>query len=156
ILYAQGGVLYASRFDPIRLEVSGGSIPVLEGVRRATTVIGGGGVTQGDPFVSRGAQFSTSLTGALVYGPGPTRVSSEAQDLALVDRAGTLERLKLPSGEYFHARMSPDGRRVAFTAQTDVFVYALGGGTSMQRLTFGGINRFPVWTGDGKRIAFQS
>ena len=27
---------------------------------------------------------------------------------------------------------------------------------TMQRLTFGGNNRFPIWSGDSKRVAFQS
>jgi eukaryotic-like serine/threonine-protein kinase len=160
ILYARGGVLYASGFDPIRLEASGTSIPVLEGVRRATSIIGQSATGGSAPQLTGEAQFSISSTGTLVYVPGPTAAASEAQDLALVDRNGTIERLKLPAGPYFHARMSPDGRRVAFTSETtndgDVFVYAFGGGTTMQRLTFGGVNRFPVWSGDGKRIAFQS
>jgi hypothetical protein len=157
ILFARGGVLYASRFDPIRLETSGGSIPVLEGVRRANAAIGTF-TTPNSLNVTGEVQFSTSLTGTLVYVSGPPNIASEAQDLALVDRAGTLERLNLPSGTYVHARMSPDGRRVAFESAKDgnVFVYALGSGTSMQHLTFGGVNRFPVWTADGRRITFQS
>jgi len=161
ILYARNGVLYATRFDPISADVSGGSIPVLEGVRRATAVIGGSVFgSQANPTLTGEAQFRTSSTGTLVYVPGTTTAVSQAQDLALVDRSGALERLNLPSGAYAHARLSPDGRRVAFTLETgkdgNVFVYTLGNGTSMQPLTFAGVNRFPVWTGDGKRIAFQS
>jgi Tol biopolymer transport system component len=160
ILFARTGVLYASRFDPIRDEASGGAIPVLEGVRRANTVVGSS-ITNFTTAVTGEAQFTTSPTGTLIYIPGPAGPVSETQDLALADRAGTLERLNLPTGLYFHARMSPDGRHVAFTSEagkdnSNVFVYALGGGTSMQRLTFGGVNRYPVWTADGKRIAFQS
>lgn len=157
ILYARGGVLYASRFDPIRLETSLG-IPILEGIRRATTPVVM--PTSNSPNVTGEAHFSTSLTGTLVYVPGPTNIASGAQDLALVDRNGTLERLKLQSGTYVHARMSPDGRHVAFGSEAgkdgNVFVYELGSGTSIQRLTFGGVNRFPTWTPDGKRIVFQS
>ena len=34
--------------------------------------------------------------------------------------------------------------------------YELGGATAVRRLTFGGQNRFPIWTNDGERIVFQS
>jgi Tol biopolymer transport system component len=82
------------------------------------------------------------------------------QDLAWVDRAGRVDRLKLPAGSYTHARLSPNGDRVVFGAddgkEANIYLYALGGGTSMQRLTFGGNSRFPIWSADGKRIAFQS
>src|SRR5262249_9996306 len=146
--------------DRVRTLVSDESIPVLEGVRRASTTISAFS-PQTSSLLTGEAQFSTSLTGTLAYLPGPTTAAAaEPQDLALVDRAGTLERLKLPGGTYEHARISPDGHRVAFASETgkdsNVFVYRFASGTSMQRLTLAGVNRFPVWTGDGKRIAFQS
>jgi Tol biopolymer transport system component len=56
--------------------------------------------------------------------------------------------------------VSPDGTRIAF--ETDdgkeeiIYTYDLSGARPMQRLTFGGNNRFPVWTSDSKRVAFQS
>jgi Tol biopolymer transport system component len=37
-----------------------------------------------------------------------------------------------------------------------VWTYELSGATAMHRVTFNGRNRFPIWTADGKRIAFQS
>ena len=37
-----------------------------------------------------------------------------------------------------------------------VWKYDLAGGHAMQRLTFGGNNRFAVWSSDSRRIAFQS
>src|SRR6185369_7269396 len=55
IVYAYGGVLSAVPFDLKRLEVTGGQVPVLEGVRRG----------QG----SGSAQFSFSNTGALLFVP---------------------------------------------------------------------------------------
>src|SRR5207249_4414905 len=58
LVYALGGVLFAIPFDAARLQVSGGPVPIIEGVRRA----GGGTGT---------AHFSVSPTGSLVYIPGP-------------------------------------------------------------------------------------
>jgi dipeptidyl aminopeptidase/acylaminoacyl peptidase len=38
----------------------------------------------------------------------------------------------------------------------NIWIYDLTGGHSPRQLTMGGKNRFPVWTPDGTRIAFQS
>ena len=35
-------------------------------------------------------------------------------------------------------------------------MYDLSGTNSLKRLTFGGNNRLPIWSADGKRVAFQS
>lgn len=149
IVYALGGILLAVPFDVDALETTGGPVPIVEGVRRAAAARTGT------------AQFSVSDSGFLVYVPGPASASAGAQDLALVDRSsGVLQPLKLISGTYQHARVSPDGTRIVFGTddgkEASVYTYTLGGGTSMQRLTFGGNNRFPIWAADGKRIAFQS
>ena len=37
-----------------------------------------------------------------------------------------------------------------------MWIYDLAATTSMRRLTQGGRNRFPVWSADGERVAFQS
>jgi Tol biopolymer transport system component len=56
--------------------------------------------------------------------------------------------------------MSPDGRRVAFgfsdARDTSIWVYDIGTGGSARRLTFGGRDRFPVWSSDSERVIFQS
>jgi Tol biopolymer transport system component len=38
----------------------------------------------------------------------------------------------------------------------DIWIYDLSGASSLRRLTFGGNNRLPAWSGDSKRVAFQS
>ena len=56
--------------------------------------------------------------------------------------------------------MSPDGTRIAFGTddgkEAIIYIYDLSGASGMQRLTFGGNNRFPIWSADSKRVAFQS
>jgi Tol biopolymer transport system component len=105
-------------------------------------------------------QLAVSDTGTLVYVPGPTGTSSAAFDLALINRDGTVQPLKLPRGQYMTPRASPDGTRLAFGVDQgrDAFVaiYDLAGTTALRRLTLGANSRFPVWTSDGKRIAYQS
>jgi Tol biopolymer transport system component len=148
LLYALGGIVFAVRFDAQTLQVISGPVPVVEGVRRA---LGG---TTGN------AQFSLSDNGSLAYIPGPTSVASALMSLAWLDRKGVAEPLKLRPGSYRDPRISPDGKRLAFGAddgkEASVWVYDLLGATSMRRLTLGGKNRYPVWSADGQRIAFQS
>jgi Tol biopolymer transport system component len=71
-----------------------------------------------------------------------------------------VEPLKLPPHAYQTLRISPDGKRVAVGTddgrEAIVWVYDLSGTSSIRRLTFGGRNRFPIWSADGQRIAFQS
>ena len=147
IVYAVGGTLFAVPFDERRLEVTGGAVPIVEGVRRSVT--------------SGAAHFSFSDTGSLIFIPGPVASTVVApRDLVLTDRKGNIESLKLQPGAYESPRISPDGRQVAFGAddgkEAVVWIYDLSGTSAPRRLTFGGRNRFPVWSADGQRVAFQS
>jgi dipeptidyl aminopeptidase/acylaminoacyl peptidase len=146
LVYAHGGLLFATPFDPRRLSTSGGGVPIVEGVRRSD-----GGQTGV-------AQFSVSNTGSLVYVPGP--LSGLQGDPALIARTGVVEKLKLPSGAYEAPRVSPDGKRIALGIDdvrgANIWIYDLSGASSIRQLTLGGRNRFPVWSADGQRIAFQS
>ena len=147
IVYALGGVLFAVPFDLRHLNVTGGPVPIVEGVSRSNTSTSGV------------AHFSVSSTGSLVFVPGPASTLS-AQDLALIDRNGPPQPLKLPPGPYEHPRLSPDGKRIAFGSddgkEAVVWIYDLSGVTSMRPLTLGSRNRLPVWSADGERVAFQS
>jgi Tol biopolymer transport system component len=39
---------------------------------------------------------------------------------------------------------------------SDIWTYDLSGKSEMQRLTFGGLGRYPVWSADSRRVTFQS
>jgi Tol biopolymer transport system component len=147
LVYALGGVLFARPFDLPRLAVTGGPVPVVEGVKRSSGATGT-------------AHFSVSSTGSLVFVPGPVSTSSALSDLALIDRNGAVQPLKLPPGAYEYPRLSPDGKRIAFGSDdgkdATVWIYDVSGARSARRLTLGGRNRVPVWSPDGERVAFQS
>ncbi len=68
--------------------------------------------------------------------------------------------LKLPPRPYIRPRVSPDGSRLAVgqddLKEADVWVYDFAGSSAMRRLTFGGRNRFPVWSADSRRVTYQS
>jgi len=147
LVYAQGGVLFATTFDPERMSV-GAPVPIVEGVRRSE-----GGQTGV-------AHFGVASTGSLVYVPGPLSGSSAPGELALIDRTGGVQKLKAPSAAYGAPRISPDGKRIALgiddTRGANIWIYDLSTASSIRQLTFGGRNHFPVWTSDSQRIAFQS
>jgi serine/threonine-protein kinase len=147
LVYSQGGVLFAAPFDVTRLEVTATPSPVLEGVSRTPT---------------GGAQFDISETGSLVYIEGPATLSSTRRlsDMVVLDERGGAEVLKVPSGPHESPRISPDGTRVAFGSadgpEAAIWIYDLNALTTPRKLTFGSNNRYPVWSADGRYVAFQS
>jgi serine/threonine-protein kinase len=146
LVYALSGSLFAVPFDLKHLQVTGGPVPVIEGVKRT----GATGL----------AQFDFSRNGSLVYVPGPVVATSLQNTLALIGRDGVVAPLNTPLGMYGHPRVSADGKRIAFETddnqEANIWIYELSGAAAMRRLTFGGANRFAVWTPDGQRVAYQS
>jgi len=144
IVYAVGGILYAVAFDAERLEVSGDQVPVLEGVSRSALALTGS------------ANFTLSSSGSLAYIPGP--VSPSLFQLAVTDRQGGVQVLSPAPGSFLFPRVSPDGTRVAYGTddgkEAIVFTRNVSDGAP-KRVSFGGKNRFPVWTSQDQ-LAFQS
>jgi serine/threonine-protein kinase len=68
--------------------------------------------------------------------------------------------LEVPTAPYLQPRISPDGKQLVVSAddgtEAAVWVYDLAGTTAIRKLTFGGGNRFPLWTRDGQRVVFWS
>jgi hypothetical protein len=141
LVYAIAGTVWARSFD-VRTYVVGEPVAVIPGVRRSAE--------------TGAAQFATSASGTLLYVPGTTGwTTGEAQTFVVTNAAGATEALRLPAGAYDHPRVS--GNRLAFEQDArDIWVYDFEGSAAPRRLTLEGRNRFPVWSPNGMRIAFQS
>ena len=142
LLFLQNGTLFAVPFDLDRLEETGHPLPVLEGVKSNPT--------------SGGADFDVSTTGTLVYLP---RRNTDATSLQWMDREGKTAPLQTRPATWYNPQFAPDGRRLAINivdGQNDVWVYEWARET-LSRLTFDAADdRRPVWTPDGRWIAFAS
>jgi serine/threonine-protein kinase len=147
LLYALNGVVFAVVFDPVRQMSRGGSVPVIEGVRRA-------------PIGTGAAFFETSDTGTLTYLSGPVGTPRDEWAIATADRMAPPMKMPIAPGPYAHVRASRDGARLAIGSddgkEAIVWIYDLAAGSAIRRLTFGGHNRYPIWSPDGSRVAFQS
>ena len=141
---AEDNSLRAVPFDATSLEVTGNPVPLVEDV-----VVKASGA----------ANFGISDNGRLAYVAGSATGFGAQRSLVWVDREGREEPIAMPPRPYSAARLSPDGTRVAVEVRdenTDIWVHDLERGTQT-RLTFDpGVDRFPVWTPDGERIAFAS
>ena len=129
------GVMLAASFDTRHRRFTGKPVPVVEGVVEE----------------QRGAKIG--------IGPGiVVRVEGTAQRVQLLrlDRRGG-SRIELPEGPgYSTPRLSPDGRRIAFTTDQlggELWVFERDHGTR-QRLALAGRAIGPEWTGDGRRLLF--
>ena len=143
IVYGADGELWAVAFDADRLVARGDPVRVQEDVNTTTT----GGVNYAVAHED----------GSLVYIPGSS-VAARRQ-LVWVDRQGLEEPIGAEPRVYVHARISPDGTRVALDVrdqENDIWIWDFASETPT-RLTFNpGLDRQPVWTRDGQKIAFSS
>ena len=145
LVYVAHGTLFAAPFDLNRLEPTGPSVPVLEGV-------------MANPAITGGAQFAVADNGTLVYLPGPS-LNTEVP-IQWMDRDGKTAALRTTAANWASPRFSPDGRHLAidvFDGQ-NIYVWVYDWTRdSLSRLTFDPAGDWkPVWTPDGRRIVFAS
>jgi len=152
LLYAHWGTLMAVPFDLARLEVTGGSVPVVDDVMQAMRA-------RSRWLDSGEAQFSVSRTGSLVYLNGGVFPDFE-QPLLWVDREGKAEPLGAPLRSHWFPRLSPDGQLVATSVweldqENDrrIWVFDISRG-SFRPLTQGGVEDAPAWSRDGRHVVF--
>ena len=143
VVYATAsGALLAVPFDLTRLEVTGPSVPLVDGV-----AVGANST----------AEFAVSRSGALLYLTGIGLTS----ELVWVTRAGVVTPIDPEwTAEFGSPVLSPDGRRVAVavqgTASKDIWISQLDRGPRLRLTLDGARNDYPAWTPDGRSVTFAS
>jgi Tol biopolymer transport system component/tRNA A-37 threonylcarbamoyl transferase component Bud32 len=137
------GTLLAQQFDIGSLRVAGDPVSIAEEI----LVVPGG---------SGNAGFWVSDNGILAYRRGG-RANAHMRWLGLDGKI--LEQVGVEA-DYATPRLSPDQRRVAFrrsiSGNYDIWLRDLAGGAET-RLTFGPeMDTVPVWSSDGRQIAFST
>jgi serine/threonine protein kinase/Tol biopolymer transport system component len=147
LVFGRLGKLFAVPFDVERLQIRGAPAGILDDVMQSA---GGRSATE-----TYAVQVAFSSTGELAYVRGGA-LPAQDQAVVWVDRKGDVQPLPLPVAEYLSPRLSPDGARVAFDSRglnRSIWVHDLERGTTTA-ITQAGSPAYPVWTPDGKRIAF--
>jgi TolB protein len=138
------GHLFAVPFDHDRLETVGDAVPIIDDV--STNII------------LDSAQMSVSFEGTVAYTPGDADTSLNPIDWMSAD--GKTSTLRATRAAWSNPRFSPDGRKLAFQVsdggQSDIWIYELSRGALTQVTFDPSQDVVPVWTPDGRRIAFSS
>jgi eukaryotic-like serine/threonine-protein kinase len=141
LLYMSQDNLFGVAFDAKRLAVSGGALPLVQGVQRATGVN------------AVASNYAVSNDGTLLYLTGVAPLRS----FVWVNRdgnTGVLSSAMAPAA-YEEPRLSPDGTRLALMLNNDIWIYELASGRR-SRLTRDGSSAMPVWNPSGSQIAYVS
>ena len=138
LLYTdRAGGLYAAGFDPKRLALTSGAVPVIEDVAPAG--------------------FTMSASGSVLYSVNAGGVAPS--ELVWVSRDGRVEPLDSSwRGDFQYPALSPDGKALAVSVRdgsTQIWIRRSDG--TRQKLTdSGSVNWRPSWLPDGRSIAFLS
>jgi DNA-binding winged helix-turn-helix (wHTH) protein/Tol biopolymer transport system component len=141
LFFVRDGTLMAQRFSAARLQTSGTPARIVEdelvaGFEASTTDFSAGG---GAVVFQSSSDFAARLTW----------IGADGRELGVVGRPGDRD-----------PALSPDGRFLAISCadisnHADICVHDLERGVTTH-VTHGGTDRFPVWSRDGKTLAYRA
>jgi serine/threonine-protein kinase len=143
LVYISRGSLYATRFNLERLAIESPPAQILSDVTNSP----GTGA----------AQFSISLNGSLVYVPSAGEAANPS--IFWLGADGKLQPLRSVPAAYDTIRFAPDGERLAaaiLNQQSDIWTYEWGRDVMSRVTSDPTLDARPVWSPDGRRIAFRS
>ena len=152
LIFVRDAVLLAAPFDVAQTRLTGGPIAIRDGVMHA--------IGDDSELTDTGAaQIDVSESGTLAFVAG-TIYPPDERIPVWVDGRGNVHPLDVPGRDYMGPRLSPDGSRLAVghsanRRDDDIWIYDLKRGTSV-RLTSDGGHAWPIWTHDGRRVAFYA
>jgi len=139
LVYVIGDGLFAVAFDADSLTVSGGAVPLVQGLLRAEAT----------------GNYGISRDGTLVYLSGSAL--SSLSSVLWVARDGSETLLPIEPGLFTYMRISPDGSRVALSHNfpgNELWVWNFSAETRTL-LTLGDTpGWYGTWTPDGSRLAY--
>ena len=140
IVYSQGGSLFAVQFNLPRLEVPAGAVAAPLDIQVHE--------------LGEGSAYAVSDGGILAYLSGTKEFERK---LVWVDRKGNIEPASAPLRGYENVSISPDGKFAAVQTQgptLSIWTYDFAR-TTLTPFSTNGSSQAPVWTPDGKRIAYR-
>jgi Tol biopolymer transport system component len=143
LVYGKAETLMAVVFDLSRTETIGESVPLVQSLRADGT--------------SGPVDWALSDNGTLVYVPSSVR-GADRRNLVWVDRQGRPEALLERDRGFSNPSLSPDGLQLAVSIRDpgsqNAWIYEMES-TVLTPITFEANEvRSPVWTVDGKSLAF--
>ena len=140
LVYADGGTIWAVRFDLETLGTVGDPLPLVQQV-----------LTLG------AAAFTVSSAGTLVYVPDR---GDMLRSLVWVARDGSIETIPAPPRRFVRATLSPDGKRIAAQIRDEqhhLWTWDFSRDSSWTRFTFDPAGNFGgLWTRDGRYLIYGS
>jgi Tol biopolymer transport system component len=148
LLYGRQGALVAQPFDPETLKLSGAIVPLDD---EPTVILGGRPWTAGRPVTA-------STTGSLAYFSAPSIKSR----LTWMEASGRITpAFEIPAGHYESVTISPDGSqavlmRSSAPSEASLWLADIARGSTSLFASGPGRNELPVWSPEGKRVAFAT
>lgn len=149
LVFLRQGKLMIAPFSLDKIEITGPVVPAVANIAQALNS------TTSWRDTAAG-QFSLSPSGSLVYALGGIRPNADAS-LHWVDLKGQAEPAVPFKAYFFTPRISPDGRRIAYTTlgtKSFLWIHDLTRRTDM-KMTTEGLAEWCLWTPDGKRLVFD-